>query len=72
MAGNPLSNAMAAISQMGNMVRSAGSPDALAQQLYQTNPEFRALADQVQGMTPEEAFASQGLDFNQFRGRIPF
>ena len=39
--------------------------------LYQSNPQFRAFAQQMQGQNPEEAFAQQGLDYNQFRGMDP-
>ena len=49
----------------------SGNPQAVAQRLYQTNPQFRQLADSVQGMSIEQAFASNGLDFNQFRGFGP-
>lgn len=36
--------------------------------LYQTNPTFRQLADSVRGMTPEQAFQQNGLDYSQFQG----
>ena len=35
--------------------------------LYQTNPQFRQIADSVRGMTPEQAFQAHGYDYNQYR-----
>ena len=39
----------------------------LFNRLYQGNPQFRAFADSVRGMTPEEAFQSKGLDYSQYQ-----
>ena len=39
--------------------------------MYQSNPNFRAFADQMQGKNPEEAFRQQGLDYNQFKNMNP-
>lgn len=39
----------------------------LFNRLYQGNPQFRAFADSVRGMTPEQAFQQQGLDYSQYQ-----
>ena len=33
--------------------------------LYQSNPAFRNLANEVGNMTPEQAFQAKGVDINQ-------
>ena len=38
--------------------------------LSQTNPQFRAFAQSMQGKTPEQAFAEYGLDYSQFSGLL--
>lgn len=50
-----------------NALRSAsrGDPQALYQQLYQTDPQFRSFADSMRGKTPEQAFAERGFDYSQ-------
>ena len=50
-----------------NQAKAMGPSAIVAQQLYNSNPKFRQLADSVQGMTPEQACAKYGADFNQFR-----
>lgn len=50
-----------------NAIRSMGDPNAVYQQMYQSNPQFRQFADSVKGKTPEQAFQERGLDYNQFR-----
>lgn len=47
---------------------SQGNPQALFNQMYQTNPQFRSFADSMQGKSPEQAFRENGLDFNKVRG----
>lgn len=46
------------------------NPNVLGARLYQNNPEFRALADSVSGMSPQEAFRQHGFDFDQVRQMI--
>lgn len=58
---NPLMN-------MVNSLKTQGPSEAVFNQMYQTNPNFRQFADKVRNMTPEQAFRQNGLDFNQFRG----
>lgn len=39
--------------------------------LYNSNPQFKQFADSMQGMTPEQAFQQQGLDYNQYKNMTP-
>jgi hypothetical protein len=39
--------------------------------LYNSNPQFRAFADQMRNKTPEQAFQEQGLDYSQFQNVDP-
>ena len=39
--------------------------------LYNNNPNFRHLADSMQGKTPEQAFREKGLDYNQYKNVNP-
>lgn len=53
-----------------------GGSDSLIQRMifnrmYQSNPQFRQIADSVQGKTPEQAFREQGLDYSQFQNISP-
>ena len=50
-----------------HQIRQQGPSNALFQQMYQSNPQFRQFADSMQGKTPEQAFQENGLDFNQFK-----
>ena len=49
-------------------LKASGSSNAVFNQMYNSNPNFRQFADQVRNMTPEDAFRQHGLDFNQFKG----
>ena len=48
-----------------NQLRSLGNPQAAFNQMYQSNPQFKAFADSMRGKTPEQAFRENGLDFGQ-------
>ena len=39
--------------------------------LYNSNPNFRQLADSVMNKTPEQAFQEYGLDYNHYRNVNP-
>ena len=39
--------------------------------MYRANPQFRQLADSVQGQSPEQAFQDRGLDPNQYMNMDP-
>jgi hypothetical protein len=58
--GNPILDQLA-------QIRQAGPSNAVFNQMYQTNPQFRQFADSMRGKTPEQAFRENGLDFNQFK-----
>lgn len=45
-----------------------GNPQALFDSMMRSNPQFASFVQMHKGMTPEQAFAQHGLDFNQFRG----
>ena len=45
-----------------------GGADAMFQQMYQSNPQFRDFANSMKGKTPEQAFQERGFDFSQFQG----
>ncbi len=40
-------------------------PQAAAEKWYRSDPGFRQFADSMSGKTPQQAFAEQGLDFDQ-------
>lgn len=47
-----------------------GNPQALFNNLMQSNPQFRAFAKSMEGKTPEEAFRQFGLDFEEIKGMM--
>lgn len=53
-----------------NQLRSMGNPQAMYDQMYSSDPQFRQFADSVKGKTPEQAFRENGLDFGQIRDLI--
>lgn len=44
-----------------------GNSQALFDQMYQTNPQFRDFANSMRGKSPEEAFQENGFDYSQFK-----
>lgn len=49
-------------------------PQAVFNDLYNTYPEFRQLADSAQNQDVQQAYAAQGYDFNAVRqqmGQMP-
>lgn len=56
------------ILNMVSSLRAFGPSETLYQQFYNSNPRFRAFADSVRNVGPEQAFRQNGLDFSQFRG----
>ena len=50
-----------------NQLRALGNPQAMYDQMYRNDPQFRQFADSVKGKTPEQAFRENGLDFGQVR-----
>lgn len=55
------------ISNKVNGLKSMGSSNAVFNQMYSTNPNFRAFANSMRGKSPEQAFRENGLDFSAFR-----
>lgn len=49
-------------------IQQAGPSNAIFNQMYQNNPNFKQFADKVRNMSPEQAFQQYGLDFNKFKG----
>ena len=64
---NSQKNSGNSVLSMINSLKSQGPSNAVFNQMYQNNPNFRQFADQVRNMTPEQAFSQYGLDFNQYR-----
>lgn len=60
-------NSRNSISNMIGQLKSMGPSNAVFNQMYNNNPQFRNFANSVRGKTPEEAFKQNGLDFNDFR-----
>lgn len=48
----------------------SGKLDEYAQKLYQTNPQFRAYADQNKGKTLGQIAQENGVDINQIAGQF--
>ena len=62
-------NKMSQIMQVMKMLRS-GNPDQIAQQMMQSNPQFRQFVEQNKGKTPEQVAQEYGIDLNQFKGMM--
>lgn len=67
---NPLFQAMSqgsANQSIANIVRMLknGNPEQIAMNLMQTNPQFRAFMQSVQGKTPEQFCQEHGVDFKE-------
>lgn len=62
-------NKMAQVMQVMKMLRS-GNPDQIAQQMMQSNPQFRQFVEQNKGKTPEQVAEEYGIDLNQFKGMM--
>lgn len=58
------------LGQRLNSIKQAANGDAngLINYMMQTNPDFAAFAQSMQGKTPEQAFREFGLDYSQFVG----
>ena len=50
------------ISQLRN-----GGADALFNQMYKSNPQFRDFANSMRGKDPRDAFKERGLDYDKVR-----
>lgn len=56
-------NLLGLIAQLKN-----GNPQAIYNQMYQSNPQFRDFANSMKGKTPEQAFQEKGFDYSKFKG----
>ncbi len=64
---NPVPKGSNSVLGMMNSVRTSGPSNAVFQNMYASNPSFKAFADSMRGKTPEQAFRENGLDFNSFK-----
>ena len=55
--------------QVIKMLRS-GNPEMMAQQMMQSNPQFRQFIEANKGKTPQQVAQENGVDLNQFMGMI--
>lgn len=67
-ANSPM-NKMAQLASLIKMLRS-GNPDQIAQQMMQSNPQFRQFVEANKGKTPEQVAQEHGIDLNQFKGMM--
>lgn len=44
-----------------------GNSQAIFDQMYQSNPQFRDFANSMKGKTPEEAFKEKGFDYSKIK-----
>lgn len=74
---NPLFQAMNG-GNMGKMQRIAGvmqmlksgNPEQIAQQMMQSNPQFRKFMEANKGKSPEQVAKENGIDLSQFKGMM--
>lgn len=62
------SSILAAVNQVKQMA--GGNPQAIYDQMYQSNPQFRQFADSMQGKTAQQMCREFGVDFDQLRGLL--
>lgn len=60
---------MAQAMQVMKMLRS-GNPEQIAQQMMQSNPQFRQFVEANKGKTPEQVAREYGVDLNQIKGMM--
>lgn len=74
---NPLFQAMNG-GNMGKMQQIAGvmqmlksgNPEQIAQQMMQSNPQFRQFMEHNKGKSPEQVARENGIDLSQFKGMM--
>lgn len=62
-------NKMAQVANVMRMLKS-GNPEQIAQQMMQSNPQFRQFVEQNKGKTPEQVAKENGIDLSQFKGMM--
>lgn len=67
-ANSPASK-MGQVANLVKMLRS-GNPDQIAQQMMQSNPQFRQFVEQNKGKTPEQVAREHGIDLSQLKGMM--
>lgn len=65
---NPM-NKMGQVANVMKMLRS-GNPEQIAQQMMQSNPQFRQFVEANKGKTPEQVAKENGIDINQIMGMM--
>lgn len=74
---NPLFQAMNG-GNMGKMQQIAGvmqmlksgNPEQIAQQMMQSNPQFRRFMEANKGKSPEQVAKENGIDLSRFKGMM--
>lgn len=67
-ANSPM-NKMGQVSNLMKMLRS-GNPEQIAQQMMQSNPQFRQFVEANRGKTPEQVAREHGIDLNQIKSMM--
>ena len=67
-ANSPM-NKMGQVANLVKMLRS-GNPEQIAQQMMQSNPQFRQFVEQNKGKTPEQVAREHGIDLSQFKSMM--
>ena len=67
-ANSPM-NKMRQVANLMKMLRS-GNPEQIAQQMMQSNPQFRQFVEANKGKTPEQVAQEHGIDLNQFKNMM--
>ena len=62
-------NKMAQAMQVMKMLR-FGNPEQIAQQMMQSNPQFRKFVESNRGKTPEQVAREHGIDLNQIKNMM--
>lgn len=67
-ANSPM-NKMGQVANLMKMLRS-GNPEQIAQQMMQSNPQFRQFVEANRGKTPEQVAREHGIDLNQIKSMM--
>lgn len=67
-ANSPM-NKMGQVANVLKMLRS-GNPEQIAQQMMQSNPQFRQFVETNRGKTPEQVAREHGIDLSQFKSMM--
>lgn len=65
---NPM-NKMGQVANMMMVLRS-GNPEQIAQQMMQSNPQFRQFVEANKGKTPQQVAKEYGIDLNSIMGQL--